>query len=112
MGGCSSCSSTASGGSPTRSRGRMLSKNGNRLRRFEPLLDTLPPGFVFDGEIVALDRDGRPRFNDLLFGRRTRSTWIPSETAPSNRPIVAHGRDGLVVGEALHQFSTSLNTAW
>ncbi len=23
--------------------GRMLSKNGNRLRRFEPLLDALPP---------------------------------------------------------------------
>ncbi len=51
-------------------RGRMLSKNGNRLGRFERLLDALPPGYVFDGEIVALDRDGRPRFNDLLFGRR------------------------------------------
>jgi bifunctional non-homologous end joining protein LigD len=48
----------------------MLSKNGNRMRRFEPLLDALPPGFVFDGEIVALDGDGRPMFNDLLFGRR------------------------------------------
>jgi len=48
----------------------MLSKNGHRLRRFEPLLDALPPGHVFDGEIVALDGDGRPRFNDLLFGRR------------------------------------------
>jgi bifunctional non-homologous end joining protein LigD len=51
-------------------KGRMLSKNGNRMKRFERLLNALPPGFVFDGEIVALDRDGRPRFNDLLFGRR------------------------------------------
>ena len=50
--------------------GRMLSKNGNPLRRFEGLLDALPPGYVLDGEIVALDGDGRPRFNDLLFGRR------------------------------------------
>src|SRR6266536_739179 len=50
--------------------GRMLSKNGNRLKRFRHLLDVLPPGYVFDGEIVALDEDGRPRFNDLLFGRR------------------------------------------
>jgi len=44
--------------------GRMLSKNLNPLRRFQHLLDALPPGYVFDGEIVALDRDGRPVFND------------------------------------------------
>ncbi len=50
--------------------GRMLSKNGNRLKRYESLLDTLPAGYVFDGEIVALDDGGRPVFNDLLFGRR------------------------------------------
>ncbi len=50
--------------------GRMLSKNGNRLRRFEPLLGALPPGYVLDGEIAALDGDGRPRFNDVMFGRR------------------------------------------
>src|SRR5262249_46937010 len=50
--------------------GRMLSKNGNRLKRFEALLDALPAGYVFDGEIVALDETGRPIFNDLLFGRR------------------------------------------
>ncbi len=43
---------------------RMLSKNGNPLRRFETLLDALPPGYIFDGEIVALDGDGRPVFND------------------------------------------------
>jgi hypothetical protein len=30
--------------------GRMLSKNGNQLKRFEPLLETLPTGHVFDGE--------------------------------------------------------------
>jgi bifunctional non-homologous end joining protein LigD len=50
--------------------GRMLSKNGNTLKRFERLLDALPSGFVFDGEIVALDENGRPVFNDLLLGRR------------------------------------------
>jgi ATP-dependent DNA ligase len=50
--------------------GWMLSKNGNRLARFETLFDALPPGYIFDGEIVALDEDGRPIFNDLMFGRR------------------------------------------
>ena len=51
-------------------RGRMLSKNKNRLRRFERLLDRLPVGCVFDGEIVAFDEAGRPMFKDLMFGRR------------------------------------------
>jgi len=37
----------------------MLSKNFNPLKRFRHLLDALPPGYVFDGEIVALDGDGR-----------------------------------------------------
>jgi bifunctional non-homologous end joining protein LigD len=50
---------------------RMLSKNGNQLKRFEPLLEALPAGYVFDGEIVALGEDGRPRFYDLMFGRST-----------------------------------------
>jgi bifunctional non-homologous end joining protein LigD len=48
---------------------RMISKTGKRLQRFEPLLDSLPSGYVFDGEIVVLDEGGRPTFNDLLFGR-------------------------------------------
>ncbi len=43
----------------------MLSKNLNPLKRFQHL----PLDCVFDGEIVVLDTDGRPRFNDLLFGR-------------------------------------------
>jgi ATP-dependent DNA ligase len=45
---------------------RMVSKNGNRLHRFESLLDGLPAGYVFDGEIVRLDETGRPIFNELL----------------------------------------------
>ena len=49
--------------------GRMLSKNKNQFRKFDRLLRMLPPGCVFDGEIVALDADGRPLFNNLLFGR-------------------------------------------
>jgi hypothetical protein len=35
---------------------RMLSKNKNHFRKFDRLLRTLPPGCVFDGEIVALER--------------------------------------------------------
>src|SRR6266498_1991725 len=66
--------------------GRMLSKNGNRMRRFETLLDALPPGYVFDGEIVALDGDGRPRFSDLLFGRRE-PAYIPFDV------LVVDGED-------------------
>src|SRR5215470_15336933 len=54
---------------------RMLSKNLKRLQRFEPLLDTLPAGYVFDGEIVGLDETGRPMFKDLMFGRRE-STYV------------------------------------
>ena len=49
--------------------GRMLSKNKNHFRKFDRLLRMLPPGCVFDGEIVALDADGRPIFNNLLFAR-------------------------------------------
>jgi len=49
--------------------GRMLSKDLNPLKRLQHLLDALPFDCVFDGEICALDSDGRPHFNDLLFGR-------------------------------------------
>jgi bifunctional non-homologous end joining protein LigD len=49
---------------------KVLSKNLNVLNRFQHLLDTLPTGFIFDGEIVALADDDRLIFNDLMFGRR------------------------------------------
>ncbi len=67
-------------------RGRMLSKNGNPLKRFKGLVDALPRGFVFDGEIVALDERGRPVFNDLLFGRRE-PAYIPFDV------LVVEGED-------------------
>jgi len=34
------------------------------------LLEILPQAYVFDGEIVCLDKAGKPIFNDLLFRRR------------------------------------------
>jgi bifunctional non-homologous end joining protein LigD len=56
-------------------RGRLISRKGNRMQRFERVLDLLPKGHVFDGELVVLDDAGRPLFNDLLFGRR-RPTYV------------------------------------
>jgi bifunctional non-homologous end joining protein LigD len=49
--------------------GRLLSKNLNRMQRYERLLDALPLDCVFDGEICALDDDGKPDFKALLFRR-------------------------------------------
>jgi ATP-dependent DNA ligase len=39
-------------------RGRLISRNGNRMRRFEEVLNLLPPGLVLDGELVVLDDAG------------------------------------------------------
>jgi ATP-dependent DNA ligase len=47
----------------------------HRMRRFEEVLDLLPPGLVLDGELVVLDDAGRPLFNKLLFGCR-RPTYV------------------------------------
>ena len=59
--------------------GRMLSKNLNPMWRYQSLLQGLPSGCVFDGEIAVLDEAGRPRFNALLFHRSIdpcRHTWL------------------------------------
>jgi bifunctional non-homologous end joining protein LigD len=66
--------------------GTLLSKNSNALKRFASLLEILPSGYVFDGEIVALGDDGRPVFNDLLFGRRE-PVFVPFDV------LVADGDD-------------------
>ena len=50
--------------------GRLFSKQANEMKRFSSLLEGLPQGYIFDGEIVCLDDAGRPAFNDLLFRRR------------------------------------------
>jgi hypothetical protein len=56
-------------------RGRLISRNGNCMPRFDEVLDLLPKGCVFDGELVVLDDAGRPLFNELLFARR-RPTYV------------------------------------
>lgn len=40
-----------------------------------PVLDLLPKGHAFDGELVLLDDAVRPLFNELMFGRR-RATYV------------------------------------
>jgi len=56
-------------------RGHLISRNGNRMKRHEEVLDLLPQGYVFDGELVVLDDTGRPLFNKLLFGDH-RPTYV------------------------------------
>jgi bifunctional non-homologous end joining protein LigD len=56
-------------------RGQLVSRDGNRMRRFEGVLDLLPRDCVFDGELVVLDEAGRPQFDELLFGRG-RPTYV------------------------------------
>src|SRR5580700_11100084 len=58
---------------------RLMSRNGNDLgKRFPKLvagLDNLPDETIVDGEIVALDKTGRPSFN-LLQNFRNAGTVI------------------------------------
>ena len=70
--------------------GQLISRNGNRMKRYEEVLDLLPQGYVFDGELVVLDDAGRPLFNKLLFGDR-RPTYVAFLPAVrrGNRPPTA-----------------------
>ncbi len=57
---------------------RLLSRGGNWFKSFPSLTDTLASDLpvrdaIIDGEVVCLDKRGRPRFNDLLFRRGTPS---------------------------------------
>ena len=58
-----------------RGKAQLISRNGHPFASFsdlaESMADSLPPtdAIVLDGEIVCLDRKGRPQFNDLLFRR-------------------------------------------
>ena len=52
---------------------RLLSRNGNEFKTFGLLASsigsTVRGSAVLDGEVVCLDENGHPRFNDLLFHR-------------------------------------------
>jgi bifunctional non-homologous end joining protein LigD len=54
-------------------RTELISRNGHPFNSFDTLRKALTaPGdgkSVLDGEIVCLDKRGRPQFNDLLFHR-------------------------------------------
>jgi bifunctional non-homologous end joining protein LigD len=56
-----------------RSKCQLISRNGHQFPSFSDLADSmarsLPSAIVLDGEIVCLDRKGRPQFSDLLFRR-------------------------------------------
>jgi bifunctional non-homologous end joining protein LigD len=55
---------------------RLVSRNGHAFASFAELASSIArqadaTTAIFDGEIVCLDAKGRPRFNDLLFRRRS-----------------------------------------
>lgn len=54
-------------------RTQLISRNGNSFNSFETLRKQLKSPYagktVLDGEIVCLDKRGKPQFRDLLFHR-------------------------------------------
>jgi bifunctional non-homologous end joining protein LigD len=82
--------------------GRMLSKNLHPFKRFQHLLDDLPLSCVFDGEICALDRDGKPDFNALLFGRR-KPVYTTTPQGLHPQVAIANGGNVLLLGPPDHE---------
>jgi hypothetical protein len=77
--------------------GRMLSKNGNPLSQFNSFLDTLPPGYIFDGGICALDgrlRSTRMKIAVLCY--KDVSSWYAATLMERGHEVTMH------VGGAIH----------
>jgi hypothetical protein len=74
--------------------GRMLSKRGNRMHRFETLLESLPADCVLDGEIVALEPS---RTRPMDRSRRLGAIIYDAASCSASRrtrPACASGPDG------------------
>jgi hypothetical protein len=56
-------------------RGRLISRTGNRMQRFEGVLDLLPKGHVFDGGLVVLGDAGYPCSTSCCSAGGGRPTW-------------------------------------
>ena len=74
-----------------RGRAELISRNGHPFASFSNLADSMRDSvpandIVLDGEIVCLDRKGRPQFNDLLF-RRGRPCFFAFD------PLYSDGKD-------------------
>jgi ATP-dependent DNA ligase len=48
----------------------MAIRSGSFADLAKQFVEHLPANTVLDGEIVAVDRRGKPKFNDLMFHRR------------------------------------------
>ena len=70
---------------------RLISKQRNRMKRFERLLDALPRGYVFDGEIACLDETGRPTYTKV---RPKTGALTRNENFHAGRTVCAAEKNG------------------
>jgi len=71
---------------------KLISRNGHPFASFNELATRIenalmPRSVVMDGEIVCLDRKGRPQFNELLFRRGTPTFIAFDLLVDSNRDL-------------------------